>query len=128
MDEATSSLDSISENHIKNAILELHGEMTQTERNNIMQEFRNGSSRILISTDLLSRGIDVQQVSLVINYDLPINKETYIHRIGRSGRFGRKGIAINFVTQKEYSQMQRIEQYYHTEITPLPENIKQLIS
>lgn len=62
-----------------------------------MDEFRQGNSRILISTDLWGRGLDVQQVSLVINYDLPLNRELYIHRIGRSGRFGRKGVAINFV-------------------------------
>lgn len=64
-----------------------------------MREFRSGSSRVLITTDLLARGIDVQQVSLVINYDLPTNRENYIHRIGRSGRFGRKGVSINFITQ-----------------------------
>ena len=93
-----------------------------------MKSFRLGTSRILIATDVIARGIDIQQVEIVINFDLPREIETYIHRIGRSGRFGRKGIAINFVTQKEYSQMQRIEQYYHTEITPLPENIKELIS
>lgn len=62
-----------------------------------MEEFRQGNSRILISTDLWGRGLDVQQVSLVINYDLPVNRQLYIHRIGRSGRFGRKGVAINFV-------------------------------
>lgn len=62
-----------------------------------MDQFRQGNSRILISTDLWGRGLDVQQVSLVINYDLPVNRELYIHRIGRSGRFGRKGVAINFV-------------------------------
>jgi superfamily II DNA/RNA helicase len=64
----------------------------------IMREFRSGSSRVLITTDVLARGIDVQQVSLVINYDLPTNRENYIHRIGRGGRFGRKGVAINFLT------------------------------
>lgn len=63
-----------------------------------MKDFRTGSTRVLISTDLLARGIDVQQVNLVINYDLPSNFESYLHRIGRSGRFGRKGVAINFVT------------------------------
>jgi superfamily II DNA/RNA helicase len=68
-----------------------HGELTQKERDVILNEFRTGSSRVLITTDLLARGIDVQQVSLVINYDLPRNLENYIHRIGRSGRFGRKG-------------------------------------
>ena len=78
----------------------IHADLPQAERDTIMKEFRSGSSRILISTDLLARGIDVQQVSLVINYDLPANKENYIHRIGRGGRFGRKGVAINFVTDR----------------------------
>lgn len=78
----------------------MHGDMTGQERELIMKQFRSGSSRVLITTDLLARGIDVQQVSLVINYDLPPNRENYIHRIGRSGRFGRKGVAINFVDRK----------------------------
>jgi ATP-dependent helicase YprA (DUF1998 family) len=69
--------------------------MPQKERDAIMSEFRQGASRVLITTDVWARGIDVQQVSLVINYDLPSNRENYIHRIGRSGRFGRKGVAIN---------------------------------
>jgi translation initiation factor 4A len=73
----------------------MHGDMDQAQRDIIMKEFRSGSSRVLITTDLLARGIDVQQVSLVINYDLPANRENYIHRIGRSGRFGRKGYSIN---------------------------------
>jgi len=73
----------------------MHGEMPQKERDSIMQEFRAGTSRVLITTDVWARGLDVQQVSLVINYDLPSNRENYIHRIGRSGRFGRKGVAIN---------------------------------
>ena len=72
----------------------MHGEMPQKERDAIMQEFRQGTSRVLITTDIWARGIDVQQVSLVINYDLPINRENYIHRIGRSGRFGRKGVGM----------------------------------
>merc|ERR1719187_2417077 len=76
----------------------MYGEMDQKNREQVMREFRTGSSRVLITTDLLARGIDVQQVSLVINYDLPTNRENYIHRIGRGGRFGRKGVAINFVT------------------------------
>merc|ERR1712168_1532340 len=79
----------------------MHGDMDQKERDVIMREFRSGSSRVLITTDLLARGIVVQQVSLVINYDLPTNRENYIHRIGRGGRFGRKGVAINFVTQDD---------------------------
>ncbi|KAK9670782.1 translation initiation factor eIF4A, partial [Basidiobolus ranarum] len=73
----------------------MHGDMEQEQREVIMKEFRSGSSRVLITTDLLARGIDVQQVSLVINYDIPSNRENYIHRIGRGGRFGRKGVAIN---------------------------------
>jgi superfamily II DNA/RNA helicase len=75
-----------------------HGDMDMRDRELIMKEFRSGATRVLITTDLLARGIDVQQVSLVINYDLPTNRENYIHRIGRSGRFGRKGVAINFIT------------------------------
>jgi ATP-dependent RNA helicase len=75
----------------------MHGDMPQRERDAIMEQFRSGASRVLIATDIWGRGIDVQQVSLVINYDLPNNRELYIHRIGRSGRFGRKGVTINFV-------------------------------
>ena len=84
----------------------MHGDMDQKERDVIMREFRSGSSRVLITTDLLARGIDVQQVSLVINYDLPTNRENYIHRIGRGGRFGRKGVAINFVTDEDKRALQ----------------------
>ena len=92
-----------------------------------MKNFRVGTSRILIATDVIARGIDVQKVEIVINFDIPRDIETYIHRIGRSGRFGRKGIAINFVTDKEFNTVQRIQQYYSTSIEPLPENIKELI-
>ncbi len=77
-----------------------------------MKEFRSGSSRVLITTDLLARGIDVQQVSLVINYDLPTNRENYIHRIGRGGRFGRKGVAINFVTTEDVRMLRDIERKF----------------
>ncbi|ODQ60189.1 hypothetical protein WICANDRAFT_68716 [Wickerhamomyces anomalus NRRL Y-366-8] len=83
-------------------VVAMHGDMKQDERDQIMNDFRLGNSRVLISTDVWARGIDVQQVSLVINYDLPIDRENYIHRIGRSGRFGRKGVAINFVTTEDY--------------------------
>merc|ERR1712032_754777 len=86
-----------------------------------------GSSRVLISTDLLARGIDVQQVSLVINYDLPPKMEPYLHRIGRSGRFGRKGVAINFVTSNDISMMKDIERYYNTQIEEMPMDIADLI-
>jgi len=89
----------------------IHGEMSHTDRDTVMKEFRSGSSRVLISTDLLARGIDIQQVSVVINYDLPMQRENYIHRIGRSGRFGRKGVAINFVTTEDVRQMREIEKF-----------------
>lgn len=105
----------------------MHGDMEQKERNVIMSEFRTGSSRVLITTDLLARGIDVQQVSLVINYDLPNQRETYIHRIGRSGRFGRKGVAINFVTNEDSRVLRDIEQYYNTRIEELPDYVADLI-
>ena len=101
----------------------MHGDMDQGQRDVIMKEFRSGSSRVLIATDLLARGIDVQQVSLVINYDLPANRENYIHRIGRGGRFGRKGVAINFVTADDVRMMREIEQFYSTQIEEMPMNV-----
>ena len=98
----------------------IHGNMNQQERNQVVKEFRDGKSRVLISTDLLSRGIDIQQISIVINYDIPKNIESYIHRIGRSGRYGRKGVAVNFVTNNDREQLSYIEQYYNTDIPELP--------
>ena len=103
------------------SVTKMHGEMEQSERNKIMDSFRQGENRILVTTDLLSRGIDVQQVSIVINYDIPYNIESYIHRIGRSGRFGRKGMALNFVTQYDISKLGEIEKYYSTSIEQLPD-------
>lgn len=105
----------------------MHADLMQGDRDLVMREFRSGSSRVLISTDLLARGIDVQQVSLVINYDLPRNLENYLHRIGRSGRFGRKGVAINFVTNSDVRDMKEIERYYHTQIEEMPMDIADLI-
>jgi ATP-dependent RNA helicase len=105
----------------------MHGEMPQRERDAIMEEFRSGGSRVLIATDVWGRGIDVQQVSLVINYDLPNNRELYIHRIGRSGRFGRKGVAINFVKEDDVRILRDIEQYYSTQIDEMPMNVADLI-
>merc|ERR1712051_596112 len=105
----------------------MHGDMDQKERDVFMREFRSGSSRVLITTDLLARGIDVQQVSLVINYDLPTNRENYIHRIGRSGRFGRKGVAINFLTTEDVRTLREIEQFYNTQIDEMPMNVADLI-
>jgi len=106
----------------------IHSDLTTDERMSTMYQFRKGDSRVLISTDLLSRGIDVQQVSLVINYDIPRNIESYIHRIGRSGRFGRKGIALNFVAGNDRETMRRIEQFYCTEINELPSNVDNLFN
>jgi translation initiation factor 4A len=94
----------------------MHGDMEPEERSKIMKEFRSGLSRILISTDLLARGIDVHHVSLVINYDLPRLRENYIHRIGRSGRYGRKGVAINFVTHIYFKDMNELEKFYNNTI------------
>lgn len=105
----------------------MHGDMDQQQREVIMREFRSGSSRVLITTDLLARGIDVQQVSLVINYDMPANRENYIHRIGRGGRFGRKGVAINFVTEDDVRMLRDIEQFYNTHIEEMPMNVADLI-
>ncbi|KAF5392520.1 hypothetical protein D9757_002190 [Collybiopsis confluens] len=92
----------------------IHGSMDQEERGLIMKSFKSGSTRVLITTDLLARGIDVQQVSLVINFDLPSNRENYIHRIGRGGRFGRKGVAINFVTGNDVAMLRELEREYHS--------------
>jgi len=105
----------------------LHGDMPQQEREEIMKEFRGGETRVLITTDILARGIDIQQVSLVINYDLPNNRELYIHRIGRSGRYGRKGVAINFVTESDVGILRDIEQYYSTQIDEMPMNVSELL-
>ncbi|CAN6245500.1 unnamed protein product [Urochloa humidicola] len=105
----------------------MHGDMPQQERDAIMSEFRSGATRVLITTDVWARGLDVQQVSLVINYDLPNNRELYIHRIGRSGRFGRKGVAINFVRKDDIRILRDIEQYYSTQIDEMPMNVADLI-
>jgi len=105
----------------------MHGDMSQKERDAVMSDFRNCNSRILITTDIWGRGLDVQQVSLVINYDLPNNREIYIHRIGRSGRFGRKGVAINFVKSDDIRILRDIEQYYSTQIDEMPMNVAELL-
>lgn len=101
----------------------MHSELPQQERDKVMREFRQGASRVLVTTDLLARGIDVYQVSLVINYDIPRQKETYIHRIGRSGRFGRKGTAINFVIPEDKDDLETIQKFYNTTIEELPSDL-----
>lgn len=100
----------------------LHSEMSKEDREKIMADFRNGISKVLVATDLIARGIDVHHVNIVINYDIPSNMENYLHRIGRSGRFGRKGIAINFITQRDTELLKEIENHYHTVIPELPLN------
>ena len=106
----------------------IHGELSGDLRKSIMDDFKSGKLRILLSTDLLSRGIDIQQLSLVINYDLPREKETYIHRIGRSGRYGRKGTAINFITDHDIEKIDELKTFYNTSIEELPQNIAEVIS
>ena len=108
-------------------VASIHSEMSQDERNDVVRKFRSGDSRILLSTDLLSRGIDVQQVSIVINFDIPYSIDNYIHRIGRSGRFGRKGVAINLITYSDIRKLHDIEKYYSTQIEELPENFTQFL-
>jgi translation initiation factor 4A len=105
----------------------IHGEMEKGERTRRLNDFRRGTTRILISTDLLARGIDVQQVSLVINYELPTNKENYIHRIGRCGRFGRKGTSINLVLPEEESLLKELMDTYGIKVSALPNDISNLI-
>lgn len=105
----------------------IHGEMENDERRRRMEEFRSGKIRVLISTDLLARGIDVQQVSLVINFELPMNRENYIHRIGRSGRYGRKGVAINLIAPNEGKIKTEIETHYSTKMVDLPDELSNLI-
>ena len=109
------------------AVSAMHGDMPQRDRDAVMEEFRGGKSRVLISTDIWARGLDVAQVSLVINYDLPVRREAYIHRIGRSGRFGKKGVAVNFVKDEDVGALRGLEQYYSTRIAEMPMNVAEMI-
>ncbi len=103
-----------------------HGKMSFEERQQKMEEFRAGSCRVLITTDVLARGIDVQQVSTVINFDIPSDKASYIHRIGRCGRYGRKGLTINLVGPYEETLKKDIETYWNTNWKTLPQDLKQI--
>ncbi|EAY08086.1 eukaryotic translation initiation factor, putative [Trichomonas vaginalis G3] len=105
----------------------IHGGMEQAERDRIMHQFRTGNTRALVSTDLLARGIDVQQITLVINFELPNTAENYLHRIGRSGRYGRKGIAINICDASDMIRIKEIEKIYQTQIAELPADIADLV-
>jgi len=105
----------------------IHSELSQEERDTVMTKFKDGSARVLIATDVLARGIDVQQVNLVLNFDLPKDKASYIHRVGRSGRFGRKGSAINLCAgDQDVRTLREIEQHYETEIGELPGDLSVL--
>jgi len=104
-------------------VIATHGELDVQGRDTILKQFRDGLYRIIITTDLLARGIDVQQVSLVINFDLPRQKEIYLHRIGRSGRFGRRGLAISLITERDAPYLRDLERYYDTQVDEMPKNI-----
>ncbi len=104
----------------------IHSDMNQRDRNKVINDFKIGHERILIATDIIARGIDVQQVSLVINYDLPKFKETYIHRIGRSGRYGRKGLAINLAIAGDLCRIEEYQSFYSTKIDELPMDLSVL--
>jgi len=103
-------------------VCRIHSGMDKSERDKAFADFRTGSYRVLISSNVTSRGIDIQQVSLVINFDIPKCVHNYLHRIGRSGRWGRKGVGINFITRRDVSKMKEIEAHYATQITEMPAN------
>jgi len=108
----------------------IHGKMERDDRNKIIEQFKNNEKRILLTTDLLARGIDIKNVNLVINYDLPKNFQNYVHRIGRSGRFGADGVAINFVRLNndfELKNFEKLQNFFEITIDELPENIKDLV-
>jgi translation initiation factor 4A len=109
------------------AVTAIHSAMTQADRDAIMKDFRVGRTRVLIGTDLIARGIDVQQVTIVINFELPKSRESYLHRIGRSARWGRKGVAINICDDKECRMIQDICRFYSTQILELPTDIKRIV-
>jgi len=104
-------------------VCRIHSNMDKSERDKSFNDFRNGISRVMISSNVTARGIDVQQVSVVINFDLPKCVHTYLHRIGRSGRWGRKGVGINFITRRDVMQIKKIEEHYSTQITEMSEDL-----
>lgn len=105
----------------------IHSDMEPDVRDESFTKFRSGEARVLISTNVTARGIDVQQVSTVINFDIPKDVHSYLHRIGRSGRWGRKGVGINFITRRDVFKMKELEEYYACEINPLPENLETIM-
>ena len=103
-------------------VCQIHSNLDKVERQNSYEAFRSGAQRVLISSNVTARGIDIQQVSTVINFDIPKCVNTYLHRIGRSGRWGRKGVAINFITRRDYRLLKEIESFYSTQISELPKD------
>ena len=104
-------------------VCRIHSSMNKQDRNYAFNNFKNGNSRVLISSNITSRGIDIQQVSIVVNFDLPKCVHTYLHRIGRSGRWGRKGVGINFITRRDINSIKNIEYYYSINIEELPDKL-----
>jgi translation initiation factor 4A len=109
-------------------VCRIHSNMEKSEREVAFNEFRGGKSRVLISSNVTARGIDIQQVSIVINFDLPKCVNTYLHRIGRSGRWGRKGVGINFITRRDVGKLKEIENHYSTQICEMPSDLGFLTS
>jgi superfamily II DNA/RNA helicase len=105
------------------AVCQIHSNMEKDERQKSYEDFSIGKHRVLISSNVTARGIDVQQVSTVINFDVPKCVHTYLHRIGRSGRWGRKGMGINFITRRDIRKIKEIEEHYSTQIKELPASI-----
>ena len=103
-------------------VCRIHSNMYKEERSNNYRSFLTGDYRVLISSNVTARGIDIQQVSTVVNFDIPNDVHTYLHRIGRSGRFGRKGLGINFITKRDIRKLKEIEEFYETSIQELPKN------
>ena len=104
-------------------VCRIHSSMERAERDSAFKEFCNGKSRVMISSNVTARGIDIQQVSVVINFDLTKDVHTYLHRIGRSGRWGRKGVGINFITRRDVSKLKEIEEHYSTQISEMPSEL-----
>ena len=105
----------------------IHAKMLQAHRNRVFHDFRNGACRNLVSSDLFTRGIDIPSVNVVINFDFPRSAETYLHRIGRSGRFGHLGLAINLVTYEDRYNLYKIEQELGAQISPIPSRIDEAL-
>ena len=105
-------------------VCQIHSNLDKADRQKNYESFKSGNERVLISSNVTARGIDIQQVSTVINFDIPKCCNTYLHRIGRSGRWGRKGTAINFITRRDYKLLKEIESFYSTSIGELPKDYK----